>query len=130
MNSNPRGVIMLEILLLIGEYWDIAYREGRDGRTSDTKEGDAQRVWSELSTLISSLATDVSNDPAVQKLLDAADYAENAMSYTAATVAPGNSRERRGDWVEVHAGRAGSSHTQLNAAIERINEAAAAFKKP
>lgn len=41
--------------------------------------------------------------------------AGNVVDYVDATIAPNNCRERRGDWVEVHAGRAFSSHNQLRA---------------
>ncbi len=30
---------------VIGEYWDLAYMEGKCGRTTDTEKCDAQRVW-------------------------------------------------------------------------------------
>ena len=33
---------------LLGEYWSLAYAEGVEGRTHDTKAGDAQRVLAEI----------------------------------------------------------------------------------
>lgn len=33
-----------EALELIGQYWDLAYAEGKEGRTTDTPNGDAQRT--------------------------------------------------------------------------------------
>lgn len=37
-----------KIFSLIGEYWDIAYQQGVEGRSHDNEAGDAQRVLSEI----------------------------------------------------------------------------------
>ena len=55
------------------------------------------------------------------------DEALSAMDYTSATISPWNCRERKGDWVEVHAGRAFSSHRQLQRSADEIREARAYF---
>lgn len=47
---------------------------------------------------------------------------ESACTYTAATVAPGNSTpsKEHPSWVEVHGGRAGSSYNQLNNILDKL----------
>lgn len=57
------------------------------------------------------------------ELVKALERCENVMTYAEATVAPGNWGKRDGEWVLVHAGRAGSSHTQLRAAIDAARAA-------
>ena len=56
MSTNKRDGEEVErgdaLKLLIGTYWQIAYNEGRQGRTTDTPEGDAQRTWSQIEALI------------------------------------------------------------------------------
>lgn len=44
---------------LIDEYWDLAFMEGASGRTTDTPNGDAQRVRSAISSLLVSLPSQV-----------------------------------------------------------------------
>lgn len=41
-----------KLLLLIGEYFDLGYAEGVEGRDADTMAGDAQRVLSEIQEAI------------------------------------------------------------------------------
>lgn len=43
---------------LIQEYWDAAYLEGKEGRTEDTKDGNAQRIWSAIESKIDEDAKD------------------------------------------------------------------------
>jgi uncharacterized membrane protein YccC len=55
--SQPRadldwGAVDQELTELLGRYWDLAYAEGRDGRTHDTTDGAAQRTLSDLRTLL------------------------------------------------------------------------------
>lgn len=45
---------------------------------------------------------------------------ESAIRYAEATVAPGNTTDRQGEWARVHAGRANSSHTQLWLALREL----------
>jgi hypothetical protein len=40
---------------LISTYWDLAYAEGQAGRTTDTPNGDAQQVHSEIEAILSAL---------------------------------------------------------------------------
>ena len=40
------------VLALVDRYWDLAYQEGKEGRTHDTPEGSAQAVRSELEEAI------------------------------------------------------------------------------
>lgn len=124
--ENARVDVAKSIMLLVGDYWDLAYREGQEGRTTDTASGDAQRVLNEIQSLLARLVA-IDNDARVQALLKAAVRAESAMTYTEATVAPGNSRNRNGEWVEVHAGRASSSDVQLRHALDLIRPAIAAI---
>lgn len=42
----------------IGEYWSIAYQEGKEGRTQDTEEGAAQATWHAIDGLIRALVAD------------------------------------------------------------------------
>ena len=59
-----------------------------------------------------------------QRLKEALAYAESAMTYTQATVSPGNTSGREdGEWVRVHGGRAYSSYQQLRAALDKAREA-------
>lgn len=53
MSENEIKPIMLK--KLIGQYWSIAFCEGSEGRTTDTSEGDAQRVWHEIESAIDRL---------------------------------------------------------------------------
>lgn len=41
---------------LIGQYWDIAYQEGREGRRTDNEAGDASRVSLEIETVLRRLS--------------------------------------------------------------------------
>jgi chromosome segregation ATPase len=41
---------------LIGEYWDIAWTEGREDRKHDTITGDGQRTWMAIEKQIDTLA--------------------------------------------------------------------------
>ena len=43
MNNEPMSTSEL-----IDAYWDCAYREGAEGRTHDTRNGDAQRIRSQI----------------------------------------------------------------------------------
>lgn len=63
-----------------------------------------------------------------EEIRELLNYCSNTMEYVRATVAPNNTAARHvhesGDtWVEVHAGRAASSHAQLTSARERIRKA-------
>lgn len=40
---------------LIGQYWEIAYREGSDGRQHDTEEGSAQECWTNIQVELTKL---------------------------------------------------------------------------
>gem|GEM_PF-6100904 len=40
---------------LIDAYWCLAYKEGEEGRTHDTKNGDAQRVLSDITSYVGQL---------------------------------------------------------------------------
>ena len=40
------------VLELVDRYWDLAYQEGKEGRTHDTEEGSAQATRSELEEAI------------------------------------------------------------------------------
>ncbi|PXV54184.1 hypothetical protein SAMN04487785_11437 [Dyella jiangningensis] len=44
---------MTTISKLIDAYWDCAYREGVEGRTHDTPNGDAQRIRSQIDAHLS-----------------------------------------------------------------------------
>lgn len=44
-----------DLLNLIAQYWNLAYAEGKEGRTHDTEAGDAQRVWHEIKDAIAAL---------------------------------------------------------------------------
>lgn len=46
----------LKLKTLIGCYWGLAFVEGQDERTTDTPDGQAERVWSEIERLIDKLA--------------------------------------------------------------------------
>lgn len=48
---------LAEIEALVSEYWDLAYVEGEAGRTTDTPDGDAQRVRSAISAALTHLST-------------------------------------------------------------------------
>lgn len=50
MNPKPE-----KILSMIGQYWDIAYQQGSEGRTTDNEAGDAQRVLSEITAALALL---------------------------------------------------------------------------
>jgi hypothetical protein len=65
----------------------------------------------------------LSADEQIRKLREALTKAENAMTYTEATVSPGNGREPVGDWVEIHAGRARSSYALLRDAVKAARAA-------
>jgi hypothetical protein len=45
----------MKIETLLSEYWDLAYAEGAETRDHDTKDGDAQRVLLEITTLFERL---------------------------------------------------------------------------
>lgn len=42
----------------IDRYWNLAYAEGVEGRTHDTKDGDAQKTSMEIDRLINELSDD------------------------------------------------------------------------
>lgn len=44
------------LLGLIDLYWDIAYHEGKEGRTHDNEDGKAQRCRNSIETLLKRLA--------------------------------------------------------------------------
>jgi hypothetical protein len=48
------------------------------------------------------------------------DYVVNALDYTRATISPGNRASQKGEWVEIHRGRADSSYRLLSKALEKI----------
>lgn len=60
MPRNDAGPYEKALEKLIGEYWTLAYNEGKEGRDHDTENGDAQRVLHEIHECISALA----NSPA------------------------------------------------------------------
>jgi len=47
---------MTTLMDLIDEYWDLAWSEGRRGVSSDTRDGDAQRVRSAIDAKIKQLS--------------------------------------------------------------------------
>lgn len=46
---------MTDLRELIGEYWNLAYKEGVEGRTHDTEAGDGQRVWLAINAAITAM---------------------------------------------------------------------------
>lgn len=56
---------------------------------------------------------------AYPRLVEALRRCESAMTYSAATVSPGN-RQSEGDRASIHAGRAESSYRQLHYGVEDI----------
>lgn len=42
----------------IGEYWDLAYREGVDGREQDTLDGEAGATWHTICMLIQAITSE------------------------------------------------------------------------
>jgi hypothetical protein len=50
---------------LIGEYWMLAYNEGKEGRTHDTAFGDAQRVARAICDTIRELAAAPTSEPPI-----------------------------------------------------------------
>ena len=53
-----------ELLDLIGEYWNLAHQEGREGRAHDTEDGAAQRTIARITRLVDQLAPDTATQPA------------------------------------------------------------------
>lgn len=47
------------LLDLIGNYWDLAYKEGAEGRQSDTQDSAAQWTWNEIERRIRALSRGV-----------------------------------------------------------------------
>lgn len=54
-----------EFLDLLGRYWDLAYTEGKEGRTCDTENCDAQRTIDEIMDRYDRRAAD--NSPAAHE---------------------------------------------------------------
>ena len=46
---------------LLGEYWDTAYAEGREGRAHDTPEGRAQRALHAIHAHVASMVREAEN---------------------------------------------------------------------
>lgn len=46
--AAPDGKSIATLLQLIGDYWDLAYREGFERRLHDTKDGAATQKWNEI----------------------------------------------------------------------------------
>ncbi len=46
---------MGELLNLVGEYWDIAYQEGSEGRNHDTKDEKGQKTWNKIELSVKEL---------------------------------------------------------------------------
>lgn len=55
-DKSQRDDAATKLLDLIGEYWQLAYHEGMEGRVTDTESGAAQRAWHEINALVSRLA--------------------------------------------------------------------------
>lgn len=57
LRSQPAGVRVAEdmkdrLKMLISEYRDLAYADGKEGRSTDTPNGDAGRVWWQITELL------------------------------------------------------------------------------
>lgn len=50
------------LLSLIGNYWDLGYKEGKEGRLTDTEDGAAQWTWSEIERRVRSLTAALAGD--------------------------------------------------------------------
>ncbi len=60
MSSEPKAVATVEdVLALIDDYWCLAYAEGKEGRTQDTEQGDAQRCRTQIEQALAALRADV-----------------------------------------------------------------------
>ena len=46
---------MSELLNLVGEYWDLAYQEGSEGRNHDTKDDKGQKTWNNIESSVKEL---------------------------------------------------------------------------
>lgn len=70
-DPNRRAVRLRD---LIGQYWDLAYAEGKEGRDHDTEDGAAQRCWSaidaEIQWFSSALAKSRAADQIVKQVED------------------------------------------------------------
>ena len=47
-NDKSGEAVAYHLGELIVEYWEIAYAEGKEGRTEDTPSGSAQKCWTEI----------------------------------------------------------------------------------
>jgi hypothetical protein len=62
------------LVALIDRYWDLAYAEGKEGRSRDTENGDAQTCWYEINKLIRALAAPATDHiPDAGKMVGQAD---------------------------------------------------------
>ena len=55
MTHSTTNTAARELLELIDRYWDLAYAEGKEGRTHDTEAGDAQQCRHEIESRIATL---------------------------------------------------------------------------
>jgi len=93
------------ILHLVGDYWDLAYAEGKAQREHDTPEGSAQQKLSAIATALDQVFTDVSKLRAI-------------LSESAAAI--GN-----GAWCSPHASIEFMSNIPKEIALQRSSIAAA-----